>query len=70
LMILSLSESGDKQPQTEPEDTILLMRKSRRGKRIAWQSTSLLTTTLLATALSYTAITLVVLFRALTLANA
>lgn len=69
LMIISLSDPGDKAAEPEPEDTILLMRKSRRGKRVAWQSTSLLTTTLLATALSYTAITLVVLFRALTLAN-
>jgi len=70
LLIISLSDPGEKPTEVEPEDTILLMRKSRRGKRVAWQSTSLLTTTLLATAFSYTAITLVVLFRALTLANA
>ena len=70
LFIISLSYPGEKQPKVESEDSTLLMRKSRRGKRVAWQSTSLLTTTLLATAISYTAITLVVLFRALTLANA
>lgn len=70
LFIISLSDPGEKQPEVESEDSILLMRKSRRGKKIAWQSTSLLTTTLLATALSYTAITLVILFRALNLANA
>ncbi|MDY6897436.1 MAG: filament integrity protein fraC, partial [Cyanobacteriota bacterium] len=70
LFIISLSDPGEKQPEVGPEDTILTMRKSRRGKRIAWQSTSLLTTTLLATALSYTAITLVIVFRVANLARA
>ena len=70
LFIISLSDPGENKAELEPEDTVLLKRKSRRGKRVAWQSTTLLTTTLLATAFSYTAITLIVLFRAFTLASA
>ncbi|MEO1428050.1 MAG: filament integrity protein FraC [Cyanobacteria bacterium J06633_8] len=63
LFIIALSNPGEKKPQPEPEDTILLQRKSRRGHRTGWQSTSLFTTTLIANSLSYSAITLVVLFR-------
>ncbi|AFY59150.1 hypothetical protein Riv7116_6834 [Rivularia sp. PCC 7116] len=63
LFIISLSNPGDKKPEPEPEDTILLQRKSRRSHRKGWQSTSLFTTTLIANSLSYSAITLVVLFR-------
>ncbi|WP_414620073.1 filament integrity protein FraC [Calothrix sp. CCY 0018] len=63
LLIISLSNPGEKKAVPEPEDTILLKRKSRRGNRKGWQSTSLFTTTLIANSLSYSAITLVVLFR-------
>lgn len=63
LFILALSNPGEKKAEPEPEDTILLKRKSRRANRKAWQSTSLFTSTLIANSLSYSAITLVVLFR-------
>lgn len=63
LMIIALSEPGEKKSEPEPEDSILLQRKTRRGYKKAWQSTSLFTTTLIANSLSYSAITLVVLFR-------
>ncbi|MBV6627608.1 MAG: filament integrity protein fraC [Rivularia sp. (in: Bacteria)] len=63
LFIIALSNPGEKKPEPEPEDTILLQRKSRRAHRTGWQSTSLFTTTLIANSLSYSAITLVVLFR-------
>ncbi len=63
LFIISLSNPGEKKPEPQPEYTILLQRKTRRGYRRGWQSTSLFTTTLIANSLSYSAITLVVLFR-------
>lgn len=63
IMIIALSDPKEKKVEPEPEDTILLQRKSRRGSRKGWQSTSLFTTTLIANSLSYSAITLVVLFR-------
>ncbi|MBE9211707.1 filament integrity protein fraC [Plectonema cf. radiosum LEGE 06105] len=62
LLIIALSEPDDKKAEPEPEDSILLWRKTRRGRK-ALQSTSLLTTTLIANSLSYSAITLVILFR-------
>ncbi len=61
LFILALSEPGKK--KAEPENSILLGRKSRRGYRRALQGTSLFTTTLIANSLSYSAITLIVFFR-------
>lgn len=70
LLIISLSNPGDKKPEPEPESSVLLMRRSRRGKKMAWQSTSLLTTTLLGTAFSYTAITVVIVLRLFTTGNA
>ncbi|MGB6295537.1 MAG: filament integrity protein FraC [Rivularia sp. (in: cyanobacteria)] len=63
IMIIALSDPKEKKVEPEPEDTILQQRKSRRGNRRGWQSTSLFTTTLIANSLSYSAITLVVLFR-------
>ncbi|MGB3640099.1 MAG: filament integrity protein FraC [Rivularia sp. (in: cyanobacteria)] len=63
LFILSLSNPGEKKAEPQPEDTTLLQRKSRRRNRKGFQSTSLFTTTLIANSLSYSAITLVVLFR-------
>ncbi|MEM6752779.1 MAG: filament integrity protein FraC [Cyanobacteria bacterium P01_C01_bin.38] len=63
LFILSLSNPGEKKAEPQPEDAILQQRKSRRGYRKTWQSTSLFTTTLIANSLSYSAITLVVMFR-------
>ena len=63
IFILALSNPGEKKSEPEPEDTILLQRKTRRGFRKGWQSTSLFTTTLIANSLSYSAITLVVIFR-------
>jgi hypothetical protein len=63
LFILALSNPGEKKPEPEPEDTILLQRKSRRANRKGFQSTSLFTTTLIANSLSYSAITLVIIFR-------
>ena len=63
LFILSLSNPGEKKAEPQPEDAILLQRKSRRRNRKGFQSTSLFTTTLIANSLSYSAITLVVLFR-------
>lgn len=63
LMIIALSDPGQKQSEAQAEAPILLQRKSRRGYKRAWQSTSLFTTTLIANSLSYSAITLVVLFR-------
>lgn len=63
LFIITLSNPGEKKAEPEPEDTILLQRKTRRGYRKGWQSTSLFTTILIANSLSYSAITLVVIFR-------
>ncbi len=67
IFILSLSDPGEKKP--ELEDLAALQRRSRRGKKRGWQSTSLFTTTLIANSLSYSAITLVVLFRFYARAN-
>ena len=63
LFILSLSNPGEKKSEAQREDAILLQRKTRRGYRKTWQSTSLFTTTLIANSLSYSAITFVVIFR-------
>ncbi|MEA5593152.1 filament integrity protein FraC [Rivularia sp. UHCC 0363] len=63
LFILALSDPPEKNAEPEPEDTILLSRKMHRGSRKSFQATSLLTTTLIANSLSYSAITLVLIFR-------
>lgn len=63
IFLISLSEPGDKKSSQESDSSANLARKSRRSNRKGWQSTSLFTTTLIANSLSYSAITLVVLFR-------
>jgi hypothetical protein len=63
LVILALSDPGEKKAEPKPEDSVFLNRKSRRGNRKSFQGTSLFTTTLIANSLSYTAITLIVIFR-------
>ncbi|NJL80092.1 MAG: filament integrity protein fraC [Richelia sp. RM2_1_2] len=68
LLIIALSEPEEKKTEPEPEDSILVSRKTRRGRK-SLQSTSLLTTTLIANSLSYSAITLVILFRILARTN-
>ena len=70
LLIISLSDPGDKKKGQEAEAAATLGRKSLRSYRKTWQSTSLFTTTLIANSLSYTAISLVVLFRWVAMANA
>ncbi len=68
LFILALSDPGEKKSEEEQQSAIF-GRKSRRGYKRTWQSTSLFTTTLIANSLSYSAITLVVLFRIFARAN-
>lgn len=68
ILIISLSNPGDK--KKEEEASASLGRKSLRGYRKTLQSASLFTTTLIANSLSYTAISLVVLFRWIAIANA
>lgn len=63
LFILALSNPGEKKPESQAENAILSQRKTRRAGRKGFQSTSLFTTALIANSLSYSAITLVVLFR-------
>ena len=63
LFIIALSNPGEKKAEPESENTVLSQRKSRRGSRKGFQNTSLFTTTLIANSLSYSAITLVVMFR-------
>lgn len=63
LFVIALSNPGEKKAAPETENTILLQRKSRRGSRKGFQSTSLFTTILIANSFSYSAITLVVMFR-------
>ena len=70
ILILSLTEPGDKKSETNSEIGSGLQRKTRRGSRFSWQSTSIFTTTLIANSLSYSAITLVVLFRVFALTDA
>ncbi len=63
LFVLALSDPGQKKSEEEQLESVIFGRKSRRGYKRAWQNTSLFTTTLIANSLSYSAITLVVLFR-------
>ena len=70
IFILSLSEPGEKKSKEESDKSATLYRKSRRGNKATWQSTSLFTTTLIGNSLSYSAITLVVLFRIFALQGA
>lgn len=63
LLIIALSEPGELKAEAQPENSILLSRKTRRGNNKAFQNTSLLTTTLIANSLSYSAITLIIVFR-------
>ncbi len=67
ILILSLSEPGEK--KSEAESSVIFGRKSSRSYRKIWQSTSLFTTTLIANSFSYSAITLVILFRFFALTN-
>lgn len=68
ILIISLSEPGEKKPQPSEENSGTVARRSLRDKRTL-QSTSLFTTTLIANSLSYSAITLIVLFRWFALGN-
>ncbi|MEM9926553.1 MAG: filament integrity protein FraC [Cyanobacteria bacterium P01_D01_bin.50] len=63
ILLIALSEPGQKKPEPESDKSGAIGRRSRRGNRRAWESTSLFTTILIANSLSYTVITLVVFFR-------
>ena len=63
LFVIALSDPGEKKSEQEQLESAIFGRKSRRGYKKTWQSTSLFTTTLIANSLSYSAITLVVIFR-------